>query len=126
MITKMKKLALLVYHKEYAAFLEKLREVGVVHIQERESGSIENPEIEQKMAVANRYARVIKRLENYAHEEFLPAGDTSMALSVIEQVEALVADIEQHKTLQQVLDKDIASLQPWGDFNYSKFHSKNR
>ncbi len=119
MITKMKKLALLVYHKEYAAFLEKLREVGVVHIQERESGSIENPEIEQKMAVANRYARVIKRLENYAHEEFLPAGDTSMALSVIEQVEALVADIEQHKTLQQVLDKDIASLQPWGDFNYS-------
>jgi V/A-type H+-transporting ATPase subunit I len=32
MITKMKKLALLVYHKEYAAFLESLREVGVVHI----------------------------------------------------------------------------------------------
>ena len=27
MITKMKKLALLVYHKEYAAFLESLREV---------------------------------------------------------------------------------------------------
>ena len=119
MITKMKKLALLVYHKEYAAFLENLREVGVVHIQERESGSIENPEIEQKMAVANRYTRAIKRLEGCAPEELSIAGDISTALSVIETVEALVADIEQHKTLQQVLDKDIASLQPWGNFDYS-------
>ena len=119
MITKMKKLALLVYHKEYAAFLENLREVGVVHIQERESGSIENPEIEQKMAVANRYTRAIKRLEGCAPEELSIAGDTSTVLSVIETVETLVADIEQHKTLQLVLDKDIASLQPWGNFDYS-------
>ena len=119
MITKMKKLGLLVYHKEYAAFLEKLREVGVVHIQERESGSVESPEMEQKLAVANRYTRVVKRLEAFAPEVLESAGNPSDAAVIMDKVETLVADIEQHKTLQQVLDKDIASLEPWGDFDYS-------
>ena len=119
MITKMKKLALLVYHKEYTAFLEKLREVGVVHIEQRGSGSIENPEMEQKLALANRYARVIKRLEACSPADLKPAGNPSGAAAIVEQVETLLADIEQHKTLLQVLDKDIATLQPWGDFDYS-------
>ena len=119
MITKMKKLALLVYHKEYAAFLEKLREVGVVHIQERESGNVENPEMEQKLAVAARYARVVKRLEACAATDCKPAGNAADATAIIDKVEDLVADIEQHRTLQQVLDKDITTLQPWGNFNYS-------
>ena len=125
MITKMKKLALLVYHKEYAAFLEKLREVGVVHIQERESGSVESPEMEQKLAVANRYTRVVKRLEAFAPEVLESAGNPSDAAAIMDKVEALVADIEQHKTLQQVLDKDIASLEPWGNFNYSNVEKLN-
>ena len=119
MITKMKKLALLVYHKEYAAFLEKLREVGVVHIQERESGSLENPEMEQKMALAARFARIVKRLEACTPEALEPAGDVSSAAAIMDKVETLVADVEQHRTLQQVLDKDISSLEPWGNFDYS-------
>ena len=119
MITKMKKLALLVYHKEYTAFLEKLREVGVVHIQQRESGSIENPEMEQKLAAANRYARALKRLEACMPDELKPAGNPSDAAAIVEQVETLLADIEQHKTLLQVLDKDIATLEPWGNFDHS-------
>ena len=119
MITKMKKLALLVYHKEYAAFLEKLREVGVVHIQERESGAVESPEMEQKLSAAARYTRIVKRLEACATETHEPAGEVSSAAAIMDKVETLVADIEQHKTLQQVLDKDIATLEPWGDFDYS-------
>ena len=119
MITKMKKLALLVYHKEYAAFLEKLREVGVVHIQERESGAVENPEMEQKLSVAARYTRIVKRLEACAPESLEPAGNSSAAAAIMDNVETLVADIEQHRTLQQVLDKDISTLQPWGNFDYS-------
>ena len=119
MITKMKKLALLVYHKEYAAFLEKLREVGVVHIQERESGAVESPEMEQKLSAAARYTRIVKRLEACATETHEPAGEVSSAAVIMDKVETLVADIEQHKALQQVLDKDIATLEPWGNFDYS-------
>ena len=119
MITKMKKLALLVYHKEYAAFLEKLREVGVVHIQERESGAVESLEMEQKLSAAARYTRIVKRLEACAAETHEPAGEVVSAATIMDKVETLVSDIEQHRTLQQVLDKDIATLEPWGNFDYS-------
>ena len=33
MITKMNKYSFLIYHKEYETFLDKLRELGVVHIE---------------------------------------------------------------------------------------------
>ena len=125
MITKMKKLAQLVYHKEYAAFLEKLREVGVVHIQERGNGVVENPEMEQKLAVAARYARIVKRLEVCAPETLKPAGDPLAAAAIMEKVDTLITDVEQHRTLQQVLDKDIATLQPWGNFDYSNVEKLN-
>ena len=39
MITKMKKLTFLVYHKEYEQFLNSLRELGVVHIVEKQQGA---------------------------------------------------------------------------------------
>lgn len=38
MITKMKKLTFLVYHKEYEDFLNSLRELGVAHIVENSKG----------------------------------------------------------------------------------------
>ena len=119
MITKMNKLTLLVYHKEYTAFLERLREVGVVHIVEREKGGVENPELEKQLVLANRYTRTIKRLEMCTVENHAPAADTAQALSVIENFETLVTEIEQYKTLLQVVEKDINTLEPWGDFNFS-------
>ena len=36
MITKMKKLTFLVYHKEYETFLNGVRDLGVVHVAEKQ------------------------------------------------------------------------------------------
>ena len=33
MITRMKKLTLLIYHKEYEAFLTQMQQLGVLHVQ---------------------------------------------------------------------------------------------
>jgi V/A-type H+-transporting ATPase subunit I len=33
MITKMKKLTFLIYYKEYEAFLKRMQELGVLHVQ---------------------------------------------------------------------------------------------
>ena len=41
MIVKMNKLTFLIYHKEYEAFLEKLRALGVVHVEIRQSGEVD-------------------------------------------------------------------------------------
>ena len=42
MITRMKKYTFLVFHRDYDAFLESLREAGVVHITQKAAGLIEN------------------------------------------------------------------------------------
>ena len=38
MITRMEKLTFLIYHRTYDSFLEQLRELGVVHIAEKQRG----------------------------------------------------------------------------------------
>ena len=117
MITKMNKLTLLVYHKEYIDFLQRLRQVGVVHIVERKSGAVENPEVEKQMALIARYKRTIKRLERCAVENLQPAKGYDGAMAVIEKCDTLLAEIEQRKGILQTLDKDAAALAPWGEFN---------
>ena len=117
MITKMNKLTLLVYHKEYIDFLQRLRQVGVVHIVERKSGAVENPEVEKQMALIARYKRTIKRLERCAVENLLPAKGVDGAMAAIEKCDTLLAEIEQRKGILQTLDKDAAALAPWGEFD---------
>ena len=117
MITKMNKLTLLVYHKEYIDFLQRLRQVGVVHIVERKSGAVENPEVEKQMALIARYKRTIKRLERCAVENLQPAKGVDGAMAAIEMCDTLLAEIEQRKGILQTLDKDAAALAPWGEFD---------
>ena len=117
MITKMNKLTLLVYHKEYMDFLRRLRDIGVVHIVERGSGVAENPEVEKQMALSARYMRTIKRLERCSVENIQPANNISNAVSTVEKCESLVAESEQYKGILQTVEKDIALLEPWGNFD---------
>ncbi len=126
MITKMNKLTLLVYHKEYMDFLRRLRDVGVVHIVERGSGVAENPEVEKQMALSARYMRTIKRLERCSVENIQPARNIDNAISVIEKCESLVAESEQYRGLLQTVEKDITLLEPWGNFDFATIEKLER
>ena len=119
MISKMNKVTLLIYYKEYEAFLERLCSVGVVHIEERKSGIAENPEVQALLALSGRYARVIKRLEMLAGKDTLPAVQGVDADVLVGNAENLFAEIEQLKVARQVVEKDIATMTPWGDFDFS-------
>ena len=120
MIAKMNKLTLLVYHKEYTAFLQRLRDIGVVHIVEKNSGAVEDPELEKQLAVAAKYARTIKRFEALSKDGFAPAGDVSEAAAIVEKADTLVSNTERRNVELQVLDKDIAALEPWGEFQHGR------
>lgn len=48
MIVKMKKYVFLVYHKQYATFLEQLRDVGVLHVAEKPQGITENDQLRKR------------------------------------------------------------------------------
>ena len=67
MITKMKKLTFLVYHKEYEEFLNSLRELGVVHIVEKQQGAADNTELQANIRLSNRLAATLKLLQNQKH-----------------------------------------------------------
>lgn len=119
MIAKMNRLMLLVYHKEYTAFLQRLRDVGVVHVVERGNGAVGDSEVERQLALANRYTRAIKRLEQAGAVGYKPAGDISAVAELLERFDSLVAALEQEKNLLQTIEKDIAAMEPWGDFDFS-------
>ncbi len=119
MITRMKKLMLLVYHKEYSAFLQRLRDIGVVHVVERGKVALGDSGVERQLALAGRYTRAIKRLESMASGTLLPADDTTASSELLERYENIIANIEQERTVLQVIEKDIAAMEPWGDFDFS-------
>ena len=54
MITKMKKLTFLVYHKEYEAFLNGVRDLGVVHVAEKQQGGADNTELQDSIRLSGR------------------------------------------------------------------------
>ena len=59
MITQMKKYTFLVFHREYEAFLEQLRELGVVHITEKAAGMAEDKQLQELLAEADKIRKVL-------------------------------------------------------------------
>ena len=60
MIVPMRKLSLLIFYRDYQAFLGELREKGVVHIHENKKRSAEDEELKHKFA--NEWNILINRL----------------------------------------------------------------
>ena len=69
MITKMKKLTFLVYHKEYEPFLDKLRSLGLVHVAEKQTGTSDDPAIQSNLKLLNRLNETLKFLMNQKPEK---------------------------------------------------------
>ena len=62
MIVKMSKYAFMVYHKEYDAFLELLRSLGVVHIRETKSEK-DDAGLQRLMAERKRLESELRQLK---------------------------------------------------------------
>ena len=120
MITKMKKLTFLVYHKEYEEFLNSLRELGVVHIVEKQQGAADNTELQENIRLFNRLAATLKLLQNQKHEKnaviATEGGTATRGMQVLDQVDALQTE---HGKLSQQLQsyaKEKEVLEVWGNF----------
>ena len=120
MITKMKKLTFLVYHKEYEEFLNSLRELGVVHIVEKQQGAADNTELQENIRLFNRWAATLKLLQNQKHEKnaviATEGGTAARGMQVLDEVDALQTE---HGKLSQQLQsyaKEKEVLEVWGNF----------
>lgn len=59
MITQMKKYTFLVFHREYEAFLEQLRDLGVVHVTEKAAGMADDVHLQELLAKADNARKLI-------------------------------------------------------------------
>ena len=72
MIVPMRKLSLLIFYRDYQAFLGELREKGVVHIHENKKRSAEDEELKHKFAVIKRIGerRLLRNYWNVGHRRW--------------------------------------------------------
>ena len=145
MIQAMKKLTFLVTEKEYAPFIEQLRQLGVVHVVELQSGAT-SPELQEALDLDERYKATLKAMSYAAaaYEKAKKAGDAeavafaatvpsqgdscadgksaadvaATGLSVVERVEHLAEDESATRHAIDDVDKAIVQLEPFGDFSW--------
>ena len=95
MITQMKKYTFLVFHREYEAFLEQLREAGVVHVTEKAAGMAEDEHLQALLT------------EVEATRKLIAQGAPDQLLQEKANLEQRIA------TTQKEADK----MAVWGDFS---------
>ncbi len=116
MIVQMRKLDLLLYHKEREKFLEDLRVLGVVHITAEKP--VESPVVQELGGVVHLAERVISSLRKIQKEKELQVGKTHLG-----EPTELLHRFEDLESKKERIDQEIASLvkdktvlEPWGNF----------
>ena len=95
MITQMKKYTFLVFHCEYEAFLEQLRDLGVVHVTEKAAGMADDAHLQELLAKADNARKLI-------------------AQGAPDQLLTEKANLEQRIAATQ---KEAEKMAIWGDFS---------
>ena len=119
MITKMKKLTFLVYHKEYEAFLNQIRELGVVHIVEKQCGEMDDT-LQQFMQKRALYKSILQSMYTLAEKQPEETVYTELAVdALVKGYEDLQERIQNLNQQLPVVSKDIAQMEVWGDFDWA-------
>lgn len=98
MITRMKKYTFLVFHRDYEAFLEQLRSLGVVHITEKAAGQADDPKLQELLQKAD---SLRKTIANGAPDQLLQER----------------TNLEQRIATTK---KEAERMQAWGDFSQQR------
>lgn len=121
MILPMRKYSFFIFEPEYHTFLRQLRDLGVVHVQQRndpkqmEHFQSLNEELQAVDALRKRLYRVISFAQSKADSIDTAKVDSFDELkSSVEAIESKIAEVE--KQLDQTRNQ-IRDFQTWGDFD---------
>lgn len=120
MIEKMKRYTFLVFHGQYDDFLRRLRDVGVLHINQLETDDKTAADLQEQLFFQATVDRTLTQAEKYLLPEVTPvpcpAGEQVDA-AIVDVFDSLVAERQQ---LTQQLDqvKDMAEkMSVWGNYD---------
>jgi len=114
MIEPMKKYSFLVFHNEYENFLNDMREIGVLHIIEKDKSP--NNELQEKFEYINNIKNVIRLLLKREVEKKNQTAQLDGA-TAFNDVQQLIALHEEKKQKINNLTKEISQSKPWGIFS---------
>ena len=121
MISKMNKLSFLIYHKEYEMFLEKLRELGVVHVEKRQGAEMD-ANLQAFMQKRTAYQSLLKSMTLAAASFEGTASGAPSTLTIEQVVDSYESQQEHIQALNMqlpVLDKEIDAMEVWGEFDWT-------
>lgn len=115
MITPMTKYSFLVYHLDYTRFLEKIRELGVVHPVSRQQEL--SDEVQQLYASHRQVNSVIKGLKLRNAEPAVNQTHVTSGEETFKMVSELLDQQEELTRLVAQLRKELSHSLPWGSFD---------
>ena len=133
MITKMTKYDFLVFHAQYNEFLEKLRNVGVLHVATLEEGDANLELVREKIALR---ASIDKSVDTAsalisAHNSVKGATPLTAApalhlsldegLALLDQFEKLQAEAELLRQEVIAAEREQQRMAPWGNYSAEQF-----
>ncbi len=117
MITPMRKYAFLVHYADYNAFLEDLRDLGVLHVKPRLDVNIADMgerAQERKEIVAT--IRLLERRTAPQISDGQPQPEPN-GIALAREIRELQEEIDRGKHQLNLFDKEAAALANWGDFS---------
>ena len=114
MIAPMRKYSFLVYHNDYLQFLEEMRQLGVLHLIERQKDVPDS--VLERYDQVNKVNGVVKFLQRREIENPQPVKGLD-GRKAFEEVEQLQQELENKHQQYSVLKKEISYAAPWGDFS---------
>jgi len=123
MIVEMTKYSFLIYHREYEQFLYNLRELGTVHIVEKQTSSLENEhKLQEKLMEAKKTEQIIIEMKKL----LAPDLDSKQPVSdyQLNEIVSTYGTLLNNKLMLEQelsrLSKDIDHIQIWGDFKWEQ------
>ncbi len=123
MITKMKKLTTMIYHREYELFLVELQKLGVVHVQPSQQGTVAaGSTLQSDLDRIKVVQSTIEAMRELAPETLGCAAKTDAADVAAGATAALARYDELRAAQKTVADESqqlsalLAEVEPWGNF----------
>lgn len=126
MITKMKKISFLAFHKGYEEFLEHLRNLGIVHVVEKQEGVLSDESLQESVRLMQRYQNAMDELQKLADKQVKAGVERKSAEEILAVYEKYVANKQVLEQKLQSLNRDAQQLQVWGDFSGESIQRLNR
>lgn len=123
MIQKMKKLTFLITNGEYDKFIDSIRQLGVIHVEQLQHGAT-SEEFQNGLNLAQRLKNALSVLD-YAKDSYTPRNEyvsaeanAAKGLQMLEEIERLAEKENGLKHEIDRLEKDIKRLDVWGEIDW--------